>query len=176
MIGRTEDYQDLAARAFRSFQAAGNVPGAAKCGFYLVMHYSEHRNAAQSGGWLGRTRTLLEESGLDCAEQGYLMVPMALRSLYSGDAAGALASFTQIGKIARRFNDVDLLTLSRVGRGNSLLALGETAEAVACLDEAMVAVTAGELSPILCGFMYCAGIQFCHSILKCGELRSGPRA
>ncbi len=170
LTGHTNEFRERAARAFRSFLSAGDIPRAVRCAFNLVMHLSEHRELAQAGGWLGRARTLLDDSGLDCVEQGYVLVPVALQSLRAGDAGGALSTFVQVGKMAKRFGDDDLLTISKVGRGNSLLALGEMAEGVACLDEAMVAVTSGELSPIICGFMYCAGIETCHRIF---DMRRG---
>ena len=45
------------------------------------------------------------------------------------------------------------------GRGQSLVTMGEVARGVAFLDEAMLAVTAGEVAPITVGTVYCAAIE-----------------
>ena len=71
-------------------------------------------------------------------EQGYLLIPLALQRFAEGDAAAAYATFGQAAKIGDRFGDRDLATLARAGRGQALLRLGETAEGVALLDEAML--------------------------------------
>ena len=64
-----------------------------------------------------------------------------------------------MAELARRFGDDDLATFGRLGRGQSLVTMGEVARGVAFLDEAMLAVTAGEVSPITVGTVYCAAIE-----------------
>ncbi|HLO34646.1 MAG TPA: LuxR C-terminal-related transcriptional regulator, partial [Candidatus Deferrimicrobium sp.] len=58
----------------------------------------------------------------------------------------------------------DLATLARLGRGQSLLAMGEIDRGVAFLDDAMLAVTAGEVGPVVTGIVYCASIEAFHRI------------
>ena len=58
----------------------------------------------------------------------------------------------------------DLATMSRLGRGQSLIALGEVARGVAYLDDAMLAVTSGEAGPVVTGIVYCASIEAFHRI------------
>src|SRR4030095_564977 len=73
-------------------------------------------------------------------------------------------TFEQAAQIAVRFDDLELMSFSRMGKGRALIDLGNTAEGVALLDEVMVAATAGELSPISMGIIYCAVIQACYEI------------
>jgi DNA-binding CsgD family transcriptional regulator len=118
----------------------------------------------QGGGWLARARRLLDDGQLDCVEQGYLLFPGALQALVEGDAATAGAGFEEAIRIGGRFGDPDLVALGRLGLGGARLAEGATTAGVALLDEAMVAVEAGEVSPMVAGIVYCAVIEACQEI------------
>ncbi len=50
------------------------------------------------------------------------------------------------------------------GRGRALIRLGRVSEGVALLDEAMVAVIAGDVSPMLAGDAYCTVLEGCQEI------------
>lgn len=164
LTGRDAERNALLARAHQQFLDLGDIPRAVRAAFYLMMGLADQGDFAQLGGWLGRAKRILEESGQECVEQGYLLLPVALQSLGAGDAAGGLATFAQVAKVADRFDDLDLKTLGRLGRGRALVNLGELAEGMAMMDEAMVAVTAGEVSPIVSGVVYCAVIEACQDI------------
>jgi len=130
----------------------------------LGFGFLEKGELAQADGWLARAQRLLDESQLDCVEQGYLLLPDGIRQHAQGDAAAAYATFDQVAKFGDRFHDFDLMTLGGSGRGEALIMLGEIKEGVALLDEAMVAVTAGEVSPVVVGIVYCSVIEACHEI------------
>ena len=67
-------------------------------------------------------------------------------------------------RIGERFGDPQLVAFGRIGVGEALIRSGQTAEGVALFDEVMVAVTAGEVSPIGVGIIYCAVIGECQEI------------
>ena len=164
LTGRDDDSADMWARAHQEYLRLGNAPRAARSAIWLGMSLLDKGEMARGGGWLARARRLLEETQEDCVEQGYILVPGALQSMYQGDLATAFTTFDQAAKIGDRFGDPDLMTLSRLGRGQTLIFLGEIVEGVAWLDEAMVAVTASEVSPIVVGIAYCAVIEACQQI------------
>lgn len=164
LVGRDDDRADILKRAHHESLRIGDVPRAARCAFWLGFGLMNRGELARGGGWLARARRVLENGQQQCAEQGYLLLPVALQSIAEGDAATAHATFDQAGKFGDRYHDPDLVTLAGLGKGQALIRLGETAEGVALLDEAMVAVTAGEVSPIVVGIVYCAVIEACQEI------------
>jgi hypothetical protein len=91
-------------------------------------------------------------------------VVVGLHAIAAGDAAGSYAANRQAAKIAERFGDPDLIAIGLLCRAKALIDLGELDDAVAMLDEAMVAVTAGEVSPVVTGIVYCAAILACRSV------------
>jgi DNA-binding CsgD family transcriptional regulator len=92
------------------------------------------------------------------------MLPDALTSIGAGDFERGSVIFEQAIAIADRFADDDLRALGRQGRGRALTRLGRIQEGVALLDEAMVAVTTNEVSPITAGIIYCSVIEACFEI------------
>ena len=116
---------------------------------------------ARAGGWLGRARNQLEADAVDCVERGYLLVPESLQHLSGGDAEAAYAAAAEAEHIAQRFGDQDLRAIIGLLRGQSLIALRQPADGLALLDEVMVAVTAGEVSPMVSSIVYCAVIEAC---------------
>ena len=159
MLGRVNERTDALERAHHEAVRAGDLAAAVRCAFWLGFGLIDQGEMARGGGWLARAGRLLEEGGQDLVEGGYLLVPVALRSLAEGDVDGAYETFDRIATIAGRFGDPDLTTLSRLGRGRSLVGMGQTDRGVAFMDEAMVAVSAGEVSPMVVGIVYCAAIE-----------------
>lgn len=134
---------------------------AVRCAFWLAFGLIQRGDVAQGGGWMARARALVAERQLDCVEGGYLLVPTALMAMAGGDHATAHDLCAQAGATGRRFGDTDLEAMGRLGRGRALLGMGRAAEGLGLFDEAMVSVTAGELSPVVAGIVYCAVIDEC---------------
>jgi DNA-binding CsgD family transcriptional regulator len=164
LLGRDSDAADAWSRAHNEYLTRGDVARAARCAFWVALGLLFHGAVAQANGWVSRGRRLLDETQLDCAAQGFLLVPVALQQMLAGEHAAAHAAFSEAAAIGDRFGEPDLMTLGRLGQGQTLIALGRIAEGVARLDEVMVAVTAGEASPFTVGLVYCAVIETCQDI------------
>lgn len=163
LIGRESKGSEFLARAHQGFLGQGAIQPAARCAFWLGFTLLLSGERAQASGWLSRADRLLEGS-LDCAEKGYLQLPVGYISVHTGDAVTAYKAFGQAAKIGERFGDTDLVTLARQGQGRALIRQGEIARGVSLLDEAMVAVLAGEVSPLTAGGVYCSVIDACSEI------------
>jgi tetratricopeptide (TPR) repeat protein len=150
-------------RAYRDHLGRGALNRAARCAFWLAFGLLFRGETARAGGWLTRAERLLAGLG-DTAERGFMLVSHAYQSWDDGDPGAAHAMFEQAAEIGERFGEPDLITLVALGRGQTLIALARTAEGVADLDEAMVAVTADEVSPMVVGLVYCAVIDTCRQI------------
>jgi DNA-binding CsgD family transcriptional regulator len=176
LVGRDAESTDVRTRAHHVFLSRGAVPAAARCAFWLGFTLLIQGESARSGGWLARGQRLLDDGQHDCVERGYLLLLHALRCMFEGDAATIYASFDQAAKIGERFGDSQLVTFGRLGVGEALLRSGQTAEGVALFDEVMVAVTAGEVSPMGVGIVYCAVIEECQEIFDLRRVKEWTTA
>jgi DNA-binding CsgD family transcriptional regulator len=161
------------ARAHQLCASTGAVHRAAHFGAKLAQGLGFKGDIGRCHGWVDRTARLLDDAGIDCVEQGYVEYGLGMLRLFeAGDLAGAHAHFVQAGKVGARFAHDDLVTLARIGEGRMLIYLGEIAEGMALLDEAMVAIEVGELSPLATGDAYCTVIDACAELLDLGRCRA----
>lgn len=164
LTGREQESEDLLIRAHNEFLSRGDIERAVRSAFWLAFSLFSKGEFARGGGWMSRARRLLDDEQRDCVEQGYLLVPDAMQKLFGGDPGVALDTFREAADIGDRFRDTDLVTLARLGQGQALILLARTATGVALFDEVMVAVTAGDVSPLIAGVVYCAVIEACSEI------------
>jgi DNA-binding CsgD family transcriptional regulator len=161
LLGRDDESEAFRARAHQAFVNRGDHEGAARSAGWLAFGLLQRGAVAPASGWLARAARILDEAHLDCVVRGYLLIPSAIQCIVKGDAAGGHAAFSQAAEIASRFDDPDLASLARHGRGRALIQLGHIEEGIALLDEAMVAVIAGDVAPILAGDIYCSVLEAC---------------
>ncbi|KGN42270.1 hypothetical protein N801_00440 [Knoellia aerolata DSM 18566] len=151
-------------RSFTLSVAAGDRSGAARDAHWIGVIHSTRGEPSVGAGWVARAHRLLEGEPADALERGYLLIHEMYRCLGSGDLDGALRTCQRIGEIAGRARDVDLATFARASTGRLLFSTGQVAEGLLLLDEAMVALTADEVSPIVAGLVYCVMIEGCQEI------------
>ncbi len=152
------------AGAYHECTRVDDVARAARCAFWLAFVLLNKGELARGSGWVHRAQRLLDGGGRDCVEHGYLRYCASLRLAFDGDVAAAGAGFAHAAKIGDRFRDPELVALARVGQGRCLIYRGEIAEGMALLDEAMVAITAQEVSPTAVGDLYCTVIEGCQEV------------
>jgi DNA-binding CsgD family transcriptional regulator len=163
MLGRDEEYVAALERAHHAHLQRGEGLRAARSAFWIAINLSIRGEAGGAKGWFGRARRLIERERRDCVEQGYLLLADVLAHEAAGEHDAALAAGAEAVAVGERFGDADLFALAAQDQGILLIKRGRVAEGLGLLDEAMVAVTAGELSPMVNGFVYCGVIMGCQA-------------
>ena len=171
MLGRDDEYVRALERAHYAHLDAGEVPRAARCTWWIGLSLLLQGEAAPAGGWFARGERLLEREERDCVERGYLRLARMLQSFDEGDFEAARSAAAEALEIGERFGDRDLIALGVMDQGHALLELGRTREGLRLVDESMVAVTSGELSPIVAGILYCNTIAVCRNSFELRRAR-----
>lgn len=161
LLGRDTEGIDVATRAHEAFIEAGDWAGAARSATWIGLYLGGRGDDARANGWYARARRIAETESAAASAEALLLAAGGLDRLYSGDAAGAAEAFTAAYASGRRVGDPDATALAQLGEGQARIMLGES-RGLALLDEAMVAVTAGEVSPVASGVVYCSVIGTCH--------------
>ena len=149
MVGRMDDYLALLERAHHLYADAGEELRAARMAGWIGMNLAIRGEMGPAGGWFGRSQRLVEGVGKECVEQGYLLVPVAFQHQAMGDFDAAYDAAAGATEIGRRFGEADLCALAGHIQGLVRIKQGRVEEGLGLLDEAMVAVTAGEVSPVV---------------------------
>lgn len=169
LIGREDEFLRGLERAHDLHVDAGALPRGARCAFWIGMRLAERGEMGQATGWLGRAGRLLEHEGRDCAERGYVLLPIGRQQLMGGDPEAAYQTAAQAVETGERFADDDLTALALHLQGIARLRQARLDEGLALLDEAMVAVASGKLSPQVTGLIYCSVIGACRSVYALGR-------
>jgi DNA-binding NarL/FixJ family response regulator len=164
LLGHMDDCLAALQRAEQLYAEGGDPRRAARCAFWLTFHYGSRGDLAQASGWFGRANRLLEHERQECAEHGYLLISTAYQQLMAGDYAAAREALANAAGIGARVGDADLTAFALQLQGRALVWEGRVGEGLGLLDEAMVAVVTGELSPTVAGTVYCGMIEICQEI------------
>lgn len=174
LTGRESEFLNCYERAHRAHLARGAGEHAARCAFWLGLAALLRGEPGRASGWLARARRLV--AGKACREQGYLLLPDAERQLHAGHYRAAGETASRAAAIGERFHDPDLVACARHLQGRSLLHQGNMAAGVALLDEAMLAVCAAELTPVMTGLIYCSVVEACQQFYAVDRAREWSSA
>ena len=166
MLGRDDDHLAATERAHQAHLDAGEALLAARCAFWMGMHLSVRGDLGRASGWLARATRLVEAEGQDCVERGYLLLPVAYGAEATGDYEAGVAVAGEAAAAGTRFGDPDLFALAAHMQGHFLVRQGRVEAGLGLLDESMLAVSTGELSPIPAGLVYCGVILGCQDAFE----------
>jgi ATP/maltotriose-dependent transcriptional regulator MalT len=176
MLGRDDEYLSLLERAHHAHLDAGEVLPAVRNAVWMGLILVSRGEMGPGGGWIGRAQRLIESEPGDSIERGYLLMPLAYQHEASGDFMSAAAVAADAASMAVRFGHADGFALATHIQGDMLIKAGRVREGLSLLDEAMVAVTAGELSPIVTGIVYCGVILTCQGVYEVRRAREWTAA
>jgi tetratricopeptide (TPR) repeat protein len=165
-------------RAHQGHLKAGDREHAAQMAIVLTIHYSSRMDFAVAAGWHAKAERLLDVLP-ECSAHGYLAFVKALFEEASGDWPAVLETSGAIYGIGGRCGDADLQALGLAFQGLAETHLGDVAHGTRLLDEAMASATAGELSALVAGIIYCRMLCACldlHDFSRAGEWTDVIRA
>jgi DNA-binding NarL/FixJ family response regulator len=166
MLGRDDDYVSGLERAHHAYLESGQALPAVRCAWWIGHNFLFRGEMGPAKGWFARAQRLLERERRDCVERGYVLIAALLEHVFGGDHEAAHAVAVEITEIGERFGDQDLVAMGLMEQGHALVRRGRTREGLRLVDETMVAVTTGELSPIVAGIVYCNTIAFCQGVYE----------
>jgi DNA-binding NarL/FixJ family response regulator len=157
--GEYERAIELKERAFSAYRGCGKRVEAAEIARWLAfLHGTFHGNFAAASGWMARAESVL--GGVEeCAAHGWLILD---RAPFSRDVSEREKCAASALAIARRFGDADLEFDALALLGETYVASGRVAEGMKLLDEAMAAVSGGEVvGHGAVGEIYCRLLSAC---------------
>ena len=168
---------DAAVRAWqRGYQervGAGDPLGAVDFAFRIGTVLGVRGEWAVAAGWSARGQRILETAPEDVVQRGYLLVSECFAHLGRGDLVRAEEKAGRVVQIGRRFDDADLVAQGLMILGRSAIHTGRVPDGLALLDEAMVGVSAAEVSPIFSGMIYCSVIEGCQELADISRMPHG---
>jgi DNA-binding CsgD family transcriptional regulator len=151
-------------RLHHAHLGAGRAREAARSAFWIAYRLLSLGEAGRAQGWLARAERIVDGLGEDCVERGFLILPAVQRHLRAGDLGRAEALALAACETGERFGDRDLIALSRILLGCAMTKQGRVEGGLSLLDDAMLAATSNELSPVVAGIVYCTVISTCSQV------------
>lgn len=176
LIGDDDAFVRNLERLYQVHVDASRANFAARSAFWLAFRLMSLGSSGQAAAWFARAERLLEDVADDCPERGYMMLPLVFRFLSENDNEAAADTARNAAAIGARHHDADLAAIARNLEGRALLRLGESAAGFALIDEAMLAVTSGDVSPLICGIVYCNVIATCNQVYAVDRAREWTEA
>jgi DNA-binding NarL/FixJ family response regulator len=176
LLGRRDDCVQALQRAYQAALDGDDVLSAVRAAVRLALTLAMGGEPAVAGGWVARAERLLAGVEGDVVERGHVLVLHMFRHIGQGDRTSALDVARRVIGYGQRFGDGDLLALGLNTEGRLLTDAGDIREGVRLMDEAMVGVVAGEVSPVVAGIVYCSTIEACTWIGDLGRVAEWTHA
>ncbi|MGQ0849698.1 MAG: hypothetical protein ACT4OP_11370 [Actinomycetota bacterium] len=161
--GHVEETVSHLERAYGAYLKQGDSSSAAMMAYELARQYAMRLIGPTSGSWFAQAERLVADDP-DSPVHGYLECMKGFMALtMQGDAEQAITHIDRALEIAARTRDRNVYGMGLEIKGWALSMQGKLTEALAMMDEAMVAAVGGEMDPAPTGEVYCSMIGMCAS-------------
>ncbi len=161
-------------QAYVAYRAGDDTVGAVRVARTLGgMYFAIVGDAVVAGGWIGRAQRMLGEVGAS-AEHGWVALNCGMAA---SDRRTKEVLFRQALDISRQWRDTDLEVAALAYLGASMVHGDRAADGMALLDDALAAVTGGEIDD-LCVLeeVFCQLFAACEHALDVGRADQWIRA
>ena len=158
-LGEHDEAIELKERAFAAYRRRDKPADAAEVARWLAFLYGAvYGNRAAANGWIALAKRLLD--GLEeSVEHGRLALD---RAPWTDDPAERERHALEALRLGKRFGDRDLEFSAQAVLGHAYVVSGRVEEGMALIDEAMAAVSGGEVSGVeAIGSIYCRLLGAC---------------
>jgi DNA-binding NarL/FixJ family response regulator len=157
-LGELRQSVDTRERAYEAFREAGDLVQAAMSAMLTSFDYGkQYGDQPAAAGWLARAARIIEGNGLDDL-RAWLLFTTAFNADSPAVAEGLAREAENLAATSGD-PELELCCLSLVG--SSLIAQGQVAEGVRCLDESMALALGAETAPDAVVFTSCQLMTAC---------------
>jgi class 3 adenylate cyclase len=161
--GHSDIATDVKERAFKAYLAGGDRIRAAYLALNLTQGYGYRGKPSIASAWMRRGERLLEGEAESYAH-GYVALCRGEGAREAGNIDTAIELAEEAVEIGGRVGDADLQAAALTLLGSLRIAIGETADGFALIEEATIAAVNGELSAFVTGVTYCRMIAECRDL------------
>jgi DNA-binding CsgD family transcriptional regulator len=164
LVGRNEVSDRAWAHAHRRHLAQGDTGAAIRCAFWLSFRLLNAHDRPEADAWVARLERLGAAAPDDALAQARIGYLTGLRAAFDGRWNPAAEQLGRATARAAEEGDEELAALARLSLGRVRIFLGQIDQGVRLVDDAMLAVRSGPVSPIAVGDCYCTAIDACHDL------------
>lgn len=169
-MGHRDERARTLQEAYTTYGAADQPREAAMAAIALAVDLGLQGDDSGASGWMSRAQRLLRDDP-DAPQHGYLICLLEVEPVVQGaealdepDFDALVANARRLHDLGRRHGDPDLVALGILGEGRALVRRGRITEGMALLDEAMLAILSGDMSPEWVGHVYCNLMTVAHEL------------
>ena len=170
-LGRTDESLELSEQVYRHHLHGSHVPQAARLAVEVGFLWLLRGEVTLGSGWIGRATRLLEGEP-ESAADGYMAFLQVQEHLGAGRHEEAIETSRWMRGLADRHDDPTLCAVGLVLEGVAEIRRGRVEVGLRVIDEAMLPVHAGEVSPNWAGNLYCHVMDLCFEMMDLRRARA----